>query len=614
VLHRIVAFKSGRYYFKGDNNAFVDPVPVASNALVGELWIHVPRLGGWAGWLAMPAHSAMFAGGAALALVLARGKHRRRGARRHGLPGAVAPTARRGSDLAAWALPLGALALLASAGIAIGFSRPLHRTVAAPAYGQSGDFSYSSRLVAPSPAYPSGYALTDQPMLLELFRRLNVRFNYAFSSRLPHEIHGTITLETAVSAPTGWHHTFALGKPAPFEGNTTHVNGVIDLDQTRTLLDRLSLQAGAVGTDYDFELRAIVRISGTVDGNRVHETFSPSVPFVFNHQLMRIKAAAAPLLPGLTPTAADGEGANAALHPEQQGAIPRRVANVVAISRSQIDVGAIRIAGVSFAGLTLFALLLVLSTRRPLRREHEAIHDRYKRLLVPTLLLNPDRRTPIELPDFRSLALLAVHYGHLVLHEQVGDRHTYGVEEDGRLYVYQIECPPCERPARTQAIAPAGRAHPPRRSHATRARARLPARRRLLLMLPLGLALVAGVSATLVASVTAGNIVPDTHAGARTQARTLSELTPTQCAGLTLSSLVVMAAGATTVNGTNANDLILGRARNGGVIYNGRGGDDCIVAGGGTGTKRLNGGAGADICLGSITLANTFVSCATTYN
>ncbi|MDX6560801.1 MAG: hypothetical protein QOD65_615, partial [Gaiellales bacterium] len=34
----------------------------------------------------------------------------------------------------------------------------------------------------------------------------------------------------------------------------------------------------------------------------------------------------------------------------------------------------------------------------------------------------------------------------------------------------------------------------------------------------------------------------------------------------------------------------------------------------GTGTKRLNGGAGADICLGSITLANTFVSCATTYN
>jgi signal peptidase I len=610
VLHRIIALRSGRYYFKGDNNAFVDPVPVARNALVGKLWFHVPRLGAWAGWLAVPAHSAMFTGGVALALVLARRKHRRREVRRLGVAGAVAPGVWRGSDLAGRALPLGVLALLAGVSIAVGFSRPLHRTVTAPAYGQSGDFSYSSRLVTPSPAYPSGYALTGQPMLLELFRKLNVRFNYAFSSRLPHEIHGTIALVTAVSAPTGWHHTFALGEPAPFDGNTAHVRGAIGLEQTRMMLDRLSLQAGAVGTDYDIELRAIVRISGIVDGVRIHETFSPGVPFTFNHQLMRLKAAATPIVPDSAQAAADSDVSSAVLHPEELGAIPRRVANVVAIARLQPNVATIRIAGLSLAGLALVALPFVLSRRREPRHEYEVIQDRYNRLLIPTLMLNPDGRTPIELPDFHSLAVLAGHYGHLILHEQLGDRHTYGVEEDGRLYVYRIESPARGRPAAVHAIATLDRAHTPPRL-ATRARAH--ARWRLLLP-PLALALAAAVSASLVASVTAGNTVPDTHAGARTQARSLSELTPPQCAGLTLTNLVVMAGGATTVNGTSADDLILGRARNGGVVYNGRGGSDCIVAGGGTGTKRLNGGPGADVCIGSITRANTFASCATTYN
>jgi signal peptidase I len=39
VLHRIIELKSGRYYLKGDSNAFVDPIPVARNALMGELWL-----------------------------------------------------------------------------------------------------------------------------------------------------------------------------------------------------------------------------------------------------------------------------------------------------------------------------------------------------------------------------------------------------------------------------------------------------------------------------------------------------------------------------------------------------------------------------------------------
>ena len=45
VLHRIVAIDGGRYSFKGDNNAFVDPERPTREQLVGKLWFRLPRTG-----------------------------------------------------------------------------------------------------------------------------------------------------------------------------------------------------------------------------------------------------------------------------------------------------------------------------------------------------------------------------------------------------------------------------------------------------------------------------------------------------------------------------------------------------------------------------------------
>ena len=45
VLHRIVAIDGGRYTFKGDNNAFLDPERPTSEQLVGKLWFRLPRAG-----------------------------------------------------------------------------------------------------------------------------------------------------------------------------------------------------------------------------------------------------------------------------------------------------------------------------------------------------------------------------------------------------------------------------------------------------------------------------------------------------------------------------------------------------------------------------------------
>jgi signal peptidase I len=89
VLHRIILIQNGQYYFKGDNNNFVDPGYATRSELVGKLWVHVPDLGAVVDWFGQPFHAALLAGAASMFVVLAGGKPRRRRRRRRhhgGLP------------------------------------------------------------------------------------------------------------------------------------------------------------------------------------------------------------------------------------------------------------------------------------------------------------------------------------------------------------------------------------------------------------------------------------------------------------------------------------------------------------------------------------------------
>jgi signal peptidase I len=82
VLHRIILIQNGQYYFKGDNNNFVDPGYATRSELVGKLWVHVPDLGAAVDWFGQPFHAALLAGFASMFVVLAGGKPRRRRRRR----------------------------------------------------------------------------------------------------------------------------------------------------------------------------------------------------------------------------------------------------------------------------------------------------------------------------------------------------------------------------------------------------------------------------------------------------------------------------------------------------------------------------------------------------
>jgi signal peptidase I len=82
VLHRIVLIQNGDYYFRGDNNDFVDPGYATRSEIVGKLWVHVAGLGAVVEWLGTPVHAALLAGATAAVIVLAGGKRQGRRRRR----------------------------------------------------------------------------------------------------------------------------------------------------------------------------------------------------------------------------------------------------------------------------------------------------------------------------------------------------------------------------------------------------------------------------------------------------------------------------------------------------------------------------------------------------
>jgi Ca2+-binding RTX toxin-like protein len=119
--------------------------------------------------------------------------------------------------------------------------------------------------------------------------------------------------------------------------------------------------------------------------------------------------------------------------------------------------------------------------------------------------------------------------------------------------------------------------------------------------------------ATLVTSFTAANVVPLSRAGRSVQPRTIAQLSPSQCAAVAATTLVI-ASGSST-SGTSGNDLILGRNAKLSLTLNGNGGTDCIIGGGGVGTiNTFDGSSGADVCIGAVGAVNIFKNCEIHYN
>ena len=117
----------------------------------------------------------------------------------------------------------GAAVILAAVVCAAGFGATPARTVSATGFHQTGTFSYSAKVLHPSPIYPDRTARSGQPIYLSMIRHMSVVFSYRFESKLPHRVHGTVTLKALLSSTGSWRHLYTLETTKAFSGDTTRV-------------------------------------------------------------------------------------------------------------------------------------------------------------------------------------------------------------------------------------------------------------------------------------------------------------------------------------------------------------------------------------------------------
>jgi signal peptidase I len=619
VLHRILVIQHGRYFFKGDNNDFVDPGWVTRDQLLGKLWIRAPGAGRILSWLGTPSHSAAIAGLAMLMLVLGgssgTARRRRRGRRRgawkrppvrHTFARHLHRPRKTPENIAA-----GFLVLLAIVLLVVGFTHPVKKPAQIRgAYSNSGAFSYKAHVTRPVSSYPTGVAHAGEPLFLEYFKTLDLGFTYRFASRLRHDVHGTIGLSAVMSSDSSWHRAFQLVKPRGFTGDRATVDGALDLQELRTLMLEVATASGAVGANYTIELQPVVKLRGTVGKKKLNETFSPTLPMSMTQSTLNVEASTPTTLPGAAYTQpSPGAALEAALHPARAGSVGGVEPVSVAFAHARLAVATMR-----GLGLGLLALAILILFTKPLKRRrrevwsHERrIAHRYDCVIVDVVSIADGAvatAPPTQIPDFESLATLARYCERPILRETREGAESYAVEDGGRLYVYRVTRPLPPEPVVAEDAAPVP---PPALTAPIRQRRRVPSLVRF--GLPLLLLFAALASAV---AFTGGNTVPASYAGVSTQPVDLNQLAPTQCSGINLTNQIVMTTNSTA--GTGASDLIVGRNVATTVTISGGGQDDCLVGGGGAGTtNKFDGGPGThDVCIGAPGATNTFKNCETT--
>jgi len=453
VLHRIIAIHGGHYTFKGDHNHFIDPTHPTRSDLIGALWVHIAHGGTVFRTLHSPVLGGVLCGFIALLLVGTGETKRRR--RRRGNRGNA--SARKGPSLvtspdrgaplgmSVRSLLIGTVTVAVACALIAGYAktRPgaasvTHRIQ----YTQKGHIDYHA--TAPAGAvYPNGTVGTGDPIFLQLVHRLALKASYRFAVDAPSHLRGTQQVLLQLTGPTGWRREIALSPLRRFTGPAISTPATIDLRSVQSLLTEVQKDTGIASVGAGVGIVMKVHVTGTVAGQSVNESFSPTAGFQLQPLELTPSAGA--------PAAATAAGASSTPSSES-GFTPSASGKLTAVSSVP---NALSVAGqvisysmlvwIALAGLLLSGaasvLLAMLLRRNRAFDEAARIRTRYAHLLVPIMIGEDLGWPPVDVTSFKALARLAESAGQLVLHHQADAVDTYLVNDNGTVYRYQIKLP-----------------------------------------------------------------------------------------------------------------------------------------------------------------------------
>jgi signal peptidase I len=444
VLHRIVGVEEDGYVFQGDNNDFLDPEHPGEDALLGTLWVHIPKVGYGFRFLQTP----LGLGGvgvllaALLGLFSVRTRRRRLVRPRHAAarpalpihPVAVRHSPRPGVHVRK-TVRLVAFGTLASMALSLVLGAvaygavPTRTESTSVAYRHSGTFSYTSP-APPGPAYDGPGIVTGEPVFLRLVDQVNLVFDYEFRSPAAHSVELDGQLDAVLGAPNGFVRTIELPTEEQAIGDELDLVAGLDLIKLKRLVHEVERSTGVEQGIYDLQITPEVSIEGAVADRPFSETFAPKMTLRFDGLQL------------LAPRDVNGEVPADVLKPSESGDI--RVSQVVpgylsAMGRRVSLSLAQRIAAIGALASLLVLLLAGIALKFVLPRDEASrIYARYGSMLVPVDEMPVADHDTIEVPRMATLVKLGQRFEEPILHHASRQSHSYMVFHDGLLYRYRL--------------------------------------------------------------------------------------------------------------------------------------------------------------------------------
>ncbi len=452
VLHRIIGRAGARYIFKGDNNSFVDPERPVASQLIGALWLHIPGAGGDLQSIRSPLLiGALVAVGVLLLTGVAVTRRRRLRRRERRADGSAQPASRgpsrRSAGPAVAVLAIGCLALLPFLVLAlVAFTNsPTTLHPYTVPYKQSGALSYSAQ-APPGPTYPSGQAVTGEPLFTHILKTVDFSFAYGFHAAGKHSLAGSASLAATVTSTNGWHTTLELAPPTRFHGTRALVAGTLDLTSLLALIHSVETTTKASGS-YTLTLLPRVSASGRVNARPLHATFAPKVQF----SLTPVEAQ--PVISGGGSSAigssAGEQSVASQFTPSTSGSATGKRAQptFLSLGLATLAVATARTIARDAIVLIVCAVLAILALLRPLRAlrgarpqdESATIRSRFGRMIVPVERVWQLPGVPvIDVADMEALAQIAEHYDRSILHEIAQEGEAFWVTDESGQFRYAI--------------------------------------------------------------------------------------------------------------------------------------------------------------------------------
>ena len=455
ALHRIVAIHGDSYTFKGDHNDFIDPTHPTHSQLLGKLWIHVPRGGVWFNFLHTPSVAAGICALLGLFLVFGfREQRRRRKRPRRSAQGSIlrgtalvntspgqgiGPRIDFGAFLTASAI---AAAVFLVLGV-IAFARPqANPTQVTTPYTQQVRFGYGASAPA-GPVYPTGVVHTGDPIFLSLVHQVNVHVGYHFSSIASHHIVGTEKIVLRLTAASGWSRSLVLTPPTRFAGDRTNTTVTLDLRRLQSLLTKVSTLTGTPGVGYTIAVAPVIHVTGTVAGQPLTQSFSPTMNFQLgSQQLVPQGGQTSSTASAATGGSAAASGSSTSLVPSRKGLVGTSATAPATVTVFGVSPQISLLRWISLLGLLISVAATVffyLRKRGEPFEESYRIQSQYGHLIVPIVGGEDLGWPPVDVPNIKALVRLAETGQRLILHNRSNDVDTYMVNEEGTVYRYQVK-------------------------------------------------------------------------------------------------------------------------------------------------------------------------------